>query len=88
MAIGAATVSAVEAAKERVSPALDKLDETIRQGRRVIVRGRHAAEDTAAAATLKIRRHPVSAVMIAAGAGIVLGAAVGFRFGWVTRGRK
>jgi ElaB/YqjD/DUF883 family membrane-anchored ribosome-binding protein len=78
----------MEAAKERVSPVLDRLDETIRQGRRVIVRGRHAAEDATAAATLKIRRHPVSAVTIAAGAGIVLGAVVGFGLGWVTRDRR
>jgi ElaB/YqjD/DUF883 family membrane-anchored ribosome-binding protein len=88
MAIGGATESAVEAVKERLSPALDKMDETIRQGRRAMVRGQHAAEDAAAAATLRIRRHPVSSVTIAAGVGTVVGALIGFGLGWVTRDRK
>jgi hypothetical protein len=47
MAMSAGAVSVVEAVKERVSPALDKLDETIPQGRRVTVRGQHGAEDAA-----------------------------------------
>jgi ElaB/YqjD/DUF883 family membrane-anchored ribosome-binding protein len=88
MAIATGAAHAVEAIKEQLTPAVDKLDETIRQGRRVVVRGRHAAEDATAAATLKIRRHPVGAVTIAAGVGIVLGAVVGFGLGWVTRDRR
>jgi ElaB/YqjD/DUF883 family membrane-anchored ribosome-binding protein len=64
------------------------MDETIRQSRRVIVRGQHAAEDAAAAATLRIRRRPVSVVMIAAGVGAFVGILIGFGLGWVTRGSK
>jgi ElaB/YqjD/DUF883 family membrane-anchored ribosome-binding protein len=79
---------AVEAVKARLSPTLDKLDETMRQGRKVIVRGQHAAEDAAAGAALRIRRRPLSAVMIAAGAGAPVGALAGFGLGSVTRCRK
>jgi ElaB/YqjD/DUF883 family membrane-anchored ribosome-binding protein len=87
MATGTAA-NAVEAVKERLSPTLDKLDETMRQGRKVIVRGQHAAEDVAVGAALRIRRRPLSAVMIAAGAGALVGALVGFGLGSLTRCRK
>jgi ElaB/YqjD/DUF883 family membrane-anchored ribosome-binding protein len=74
--------------KERFSPALDKLDETMRQGRRVMIRSQHAAEDAAAATVLRVRRRPGSAVMIAAGVGALVGALVGFGLGSVVRCRK
>jgi ElaB/YqjD/DUF883 family membrane-anchored ribosome-binding protein len=80
--------NAVEAVKERLSPRLDKLDEMMRQGRKVIVRGQHAAEDAAVGAALRIRRRPLSAVMIAAGVGALAGALVGFGLGSLTRCRK
>jgi ElaB/YqjD/DUF883 family membrane-anchored ribosome-binding protein len=84
-ATGAAT--AVEAIKERLTPALDTFDDTMRRGRQVMARGQHAAEDAAAAATLEIRRRPLSAVMIAAGVGAFAGGLIGFGLGWLTRGR-
>lgn len=80
--------SAVEAVKERLSPTLDTLDETMRHGRKVAIRGQHAAEDAAAAAALRIRRQPLSAVMIAAGGGALAGALVGFGLASVMRCRK
>ena len=88
MAIATGAATAAEAIKERLAPALDTLDETIRQGRRVITRGQHAAEDAAEAAALKIRRRPLSAVMVAAGAGALAGGLIGLGLGWLTRGRK
>jgi ElaB/YqjD/DUF883 family membrane-anchored ribosome-binding protein len=78
----------VEALNERLGPALDKLDETIRQGRRVMVRSRDAAEDAAAAAVLRVRRRPGSALMMAAVVGALVGALVGFGLGSVARRRK
>jgi ElaB/YqjD/DUF883 family membrane-anchored ribosome-binding protein len=78
----------VEAVKERLAPTLDKLDETVRHGRQVVVRGQQAAEDAAAAAALRIRRRPLSAVMIAAGAGALVGALVAFGVGRLTRCRE
>jgi ElaB/YqjD/DUF883 family membrane-anchored ribosome-binding protein len=84
--IGAAT--AVDAIRERLAPALDTLDDSMRRGRKAIVRGQHAAEDAAAATTLIVRRRPVSAVMIAAGAGALAGGLIGFAVGRLTRRRK
>jgi ElaB/YqjD/DUF883 family membrane-anchored ribosome-binding protein len=88
MAIATEAASAVEAVKERLTPALDKLDETMRRGRRVMVRSQHAAEDAAAGAVMKIRRRPKSAVMVAAGVGALVGALVGFGLGSVARCRQ
>jgi ElaB/YqjD/DUF883 family membrane-anchored ribosome-binding protein len=87
MATGTAA-DAVEAVKERLAPTLDKLDETVRQGRQVVVRGQHAAEDAAEATVLSIRRRPLRAVMIAAGAGALVGAVVAFGLASVTRCRE
>lgn len=87
MAIGIGALSAAEAIKERAAPAFDTLDETIRQGKRAMVRGQHAAEDAAAAATLVVRHRPLSAVMVAAGAGALAGGLVGFGLGWLARSR-
>jgi len=88
MATGTGAANAVEAVKERLSPELERLDETMRQGRKFIMRGQHAAEDAAAAAALRIRRRPGSAVMVAAGVGALVGALVGFGLGSVARCRE
>jgi ElaB/YqjD/DUF883 family membrane-anchored ribosome-binding protein len=88
MAIGTGAATAVEAIKERMAPALDTLDETMRQVRRVVIRGRHGAEDAAAAATLLVRRRPLGTITMAAGAGALVGGLVGFGLGWLTRCSK
>jgi ElaB/YqjD/DUF883 family membrane-anchored ribosome-binding protein len=79
---------AMERIRERLTSALDTCDETMRQGRRVIVRGRHAAEDVAAAAASGIKRRPLSAVVIGAVAGALVGAVAGFGLGRFTRRGK
>jgi len=84
-ATGAAT--AVDAIKERLAPARDVFDERMRQGRRAFVRGQHAAEDAAAAATLIVRQRPLLAVMAASAVGAFAGCVVGFGIGWLTRSR-
>jgi ElaB/YqjD/DUF883 family membrane-anchored ribosome-binding protein len=85
MAMTPDATKTVEAIKERLAPALETLDENVRQGRKLIVRGRHAAEDAVAAAALQVRRHPLSTVVAAAGAGALAGALLGFALGWQTR---
>jgi ElaB/YqjD/DUF883 family membrane-anchored ribosome-binding protein len=78
----------VEAVKERLSPTLDRLDETMRQSRKIAARGQRAAEDATAATALRIRRQPLSAVMIAASAGVLVGVLVAFGVGQLTRSRR
>jgi ElaB/YqjD/DUF883 family membrane-anchored ribosome-binding protein len=84
MASATRAPTAADTIRERFAP----LGETMRQGRRSLVRGQHAAEDAAAAATLIVRRRPLSAVMLAAGAGALAGALTGFGLGWFARCRK
>lgn len=88
MAIATGAGTAVKTLKGRLAPALETLDGTMRQGRRVIVRGQHAAEDAAAAATRGIRRRPLGTVTMAAGAGALMGGVIGFGLAWLTRCRK
>jgi ElaB/YqjD/DUF883 family membrane-anchored ribosome-binding protein len=88
MATISEATEAVEAIKERLSPALETLDENVRRGRRLVVKGRHAAEDAAAAATLQVRRHPLGTVLVAAGAGALMGGLIGLALGWQARGAR
>ena len=88
MTIATPVAATVERITERLTPALETLDETMRQGRRVIVRGREAVEDAAAAAALGIRRRPLKAVMIAALAGALVGGLAGFGLSRLTRCAK
>ena len=77
----------LDAIKERIEPVLgkmeDRMDDAKRRGRRIVVRGQHAAEDAAAEAVRKIRRRPLGAVMASACAGAMVGAVVGFAVGWL-----
>jgi hypothetical protein len=84
MTIASEAAMRVEAITERLAPALDTFDETIRRGRRLIIRSRHAAEDVVTDATRRIRRQPLRAAMIAVGAGALAGGLIGFGLGWLT----
>ena len=75
------TEAAADAMKEQLNTVVEKFEDNIRQGRRVMVKAQHAAEDGAAAAALQVRRHPVSAVAIAAGVGALAGCLLGFAIG-------
>lgn len=78
--------AAADAIKQRLGPAVDEFDERVRQGRRVIMRAQHAAEDGVDATVTQIRRHPLRAVAIAGGIGAFVGAAFGFVWSrWPTR---
>lgn len=81
------TEAAVNTLKERLSPALDTLEENVRQTRRAIVKGRRAAEDLVEETTLEVRRHPLSAIALATGMGIVAGCLFGFALGWQVHGQ-
>ena len=75
------TPAAVEAIKERLEPAFETFEENVRQGRRLFVEGRHAAEDAVAAASLQFRRRPMIAVVAAVATGALLGSVLGFVLG-------
>jgi ElaB/YqjD/DUF883 family membrane-anchored ribosome-binding protein len=88
MAIATGAARAADAIKERLAPALDAFDERVREGRRAVARGQHAAEDAASAATRIVRRRPLRAMMTAAGVGALAGGVIGFGLGWLTRSRR
>ena len=73
-----------DAIKDRLTPALNRLEAiemNARKARRAAVRGRNAAQDAVADATLNVRRHPIGAVALAAGAGALAGCVMGFVLG-------
>lgn len=74
-----------QAVKERLDSGLQQFEDKVEQGRRVITRGRHAAEDGVAAAVLHVRRHPIRTVAAATAAGAFLGCVIGFAYGRCTR---
>ena len=81
MTIATGATAAAEAIKERFIPTAEELEDNVRQARRAIVRSRYAAEDAVAAAALQVRRHPGTAIALAAGAGALAGCLIGFAFG-------
>jgi len=88
MTMEAVATAARDAFNGRVGPALKVLEENVRQVRRAVVHGRHAAEDLAASAALRVRRHPLGTVAAALGAGLLAGAAAGFLCGRSSPGRS
>ena len=81
MTIATGATAAAEAIKERFTPTSETLEDNMREARRTMVQGRYAAEDAVAAAALQVRRHPVTAIAMAAGAGALAGCMIGFAFG-------
>jgi len=62
-----------EAIRERLEPAREAIEIRAREARRVVTRARDAAEDFAGDASLRIRRHPLSAVAAVASASLFVG---------------
>lgn len=69
-------------------PTLESVDQAMRNARRAARRARAATEDVVAGTTLEVRRHPLTAVGLAATAGIVTGCAFGFAAAWLWRRRE
>ena len=73
------------AAKEilngRFGPALDVLEDNVREAKRTIINGQHVVEDFVAATALRVRRHPLRALAVTAGAGVLAGCLIGFAIG-------
>jgi hypothetical protein len=79
--------TAKELFSERLNPALESVEQNVRDARRAIGRGRRAAEDFAADAALRVRRHPLRSVTVAMTTGAAAGCLIGFGLGWVA-GRR
>ena len=79
--------STTKTIRERADPALEALEESVRDVRRTVVAGRHAVEDCVAETTLQVRRHPFMAVGLAVGTGSLVGCLVGFALGRHGRSR-
>jgi ElaB/YqjD/DUF883 family membrane-anchored ribosome-binding protein len=77
MSLMTGTATAAEAVKERLGTARGQLEESVRKGRRVVVRAQRAAEDRATAIALQVRRHPLSAIALAVVAGALSGGLLG-----------
>jgi ElaB/YqjD/DUF883 family membrane-anchored ribosome-binding protein len=78
--------STTKTIREHAEPALEALEENVREVRRAVVAGRQAIEDCTDEATLQVRRHPFMALGLAVGVGTLFGGLVGFTFG--RRGRN
>jgi ElaB/YqjD/DUF883 family membrane-anchored ribosome-binding protein len=69
-------------------PTLESVEQAVRTARRAANGARAATEDFVAGTTLEVRRHPLTAVGLAATAGIVTGCAFGFAAAWFWRRRE
>jgi ElaB/YqjD/DUF883 family membrane-anchored ribosome-binding protein len=74
--------TASEAVSKRVNPALESLEQNVREARRVMAHSRRAAEDFVDETTLRVRRHPLGSVALAVAAGALAGCVMGFALGW------
>ena len=68
-------------------PTLESMEEGVRTARRAVNDVRHATEDLVAGTALEVRRHPLTAVGLAATAGLMAGCAVGFGAAWLWKYR-
>jgi ElaB/YqjD/DUF883 family membrane-anchored ribosome-binding protein len=73
--------AAREAFEERLGPALKALEDDIQHLRDAVARACGLAEDAVAGAARRVQEHPVGALAAAAGAALIAGALVGYRFG-------
>ncbi len=69
-------------AEPRTWPTFESVEQAVRVARRSASEARIKAEDLAAGASLEVRRHPFTAVGLAAAAGIGAGCVFGFAAGW------
>lgn len=76
-----ATATTVDAITEGVASAVETIEQNMRKARRAVAHGKRTAEDVIDTASLSVRRHPMSAVMLAAGAGALAGCVLGYVLG-------
>lgn len=73
--------------RERLDPALEAFEESARHAQRAIRHAQHTAEDAMTDVALRVRRHPLQAIGIAAGGGLLAGCLIGYALGLFRNGR-
>lgn len=71
----------------RAWPTRESVENAVRTARRTVNGARAATEDFVAGTSLEVRRHPLTAVGLAATAGLVTGCLFGFATAWFWRSR-
>ena len=66
-------------------PTAESVENVVRTARRAVNGARAATEDFVAARSLDVRRHPLTAVGLAATAGLATGCVLGFAAAWFWR---
>lgn len=78
MALLDETAAVAATVKERFDTAREQIKTSARDGKRLVIQAKHAAEDGADKLALQVRRHPLSATVVAAATGAVIGGLVGY----------
>jgi len=68
-------------------PTRESVERAVRDARRTVTEARAATEDFVAGTALQVRRHPLTAVGLAATAGLFTGCAFGLAAAWLWRRR-
>ena len=68
-------------------PTLQSMENVVRSAKHTVNSARNATEDFVAGTAVDIRRHPLTAVGVAAAAGLFAGVAFGLAGAWVWRHR-
>ena len=68
-------------------PTRESVEYAVRSARRAVNDARAATEDFVQGTSLEVRRHPLTAVGLAATGGLFAGCAFGFAAAWFWRGR-
>jgi ElaB/YqjD/DUF883 family membrane-anchored ribosome-binding protein len=83
----AVRVDGISSGEPYAAPAIEFVDDAVRSARRAVKGARTAAEDFVDGASLEVRRHPLTAVGLAASAGLVTGCLLGLSAAWFIRSR-
>jgi ElaB/YqjD/DUF883 family membrane-anchored ribosome-binding protein len=70
--------SATKTIRDHAEPALEALEENVRNVRQAVVAGRRTLEDYSDEATHQVRRHPFMAVGLAGVVGTLFGCVLGY----------
>lgn len=68
-------------------PTIESVERTVQTARRVATDARQATEELAETTSAKVRQYPLTAIGVAAVAGIIVGGVVGLAYGVLARRR-